>query len=339
MRGGIFNNNLFTIIYDAGSVRADHAYIPKSGSWKCLTLNFSKNMFQNRECHTLKLTFDLNAMLILNFRDYYSNINKYLDIPSIINGLFNSIFGYEYVVSVNDNGNILVENASGSIQFNYHTGGLASPSSIDSLHLANLRKDGSSTKLKNGVKFTQDCVIELEFCPSGDATTVQLKKFTTFDEGTISKLWGWSTKSPENEVITVNKKIDEVVANINKLVNNENKNVYLLLPGVLRSIHQTSRNKYINDIDEQFYWLDKEKFDEHKKTILKKYAEEKAQKEAKEKAERDKYWANFEQEIKEREEAKQKEIEEFAKLPLEQQEAIKKKREAEEAYQDYLNSR
>lgn len=330
MRGGIFNNNLFTIIYDAGSNGAGHAYIPQSGSWKCLTLNFSKNMLQKRECYTLKLIFDLNAMLILKFRDRYSNIDKYLDIPSIINGLFNSIFGYEYVVSVKDDGSILVEYALGSIQFNYHIGDLASPSSGDSFHLANLRKDGSSTKLKNGNKFTEDCVIELEICPSGDTTTVQLKKFTTFHQGELFKLWGWSTESPENEVITVNKKLDEVVANINKLVNNENKNVYLLLPAVLRSIHQTSRDKYINNIDNQFYWFDKEKFDEHKKTVLGKYAEIKKKKDDEEEAEKVEYWKQWELKSKRSAEAKQKEADRIANLPEEERIAENKRQAAEQ---------
>ena len=278
MRGGLFGDQ-FTIIYEAtdSELNPVHKYIPRLGSWKCLTLNFSKNMLRNRDCYTLKLTFDFNAMLILDVKSNHGY--KYLHIPLIINGLFNRIFGNEYDVTVRDDGYISVENAPDSIKFNqYKLTDLASPNSVDS---------SKSDELKSGKKFTKDCVIELEFCPSGDTTTVQLKNFTTYVEKVVSvKYWDWSTAYPENEFITVNKNFDEVVANIDKLVKDKNKNLYLLLPSVLDSIHQTKPTyMYIDNmhnIDKQFYWFDKTKLDEHKKNALTKYKDIKAKKEAEE---------------------------------------------------------
>jgi hypothetical protein len=280
MRGGLFGEK-FTIIYEAADYGIDHKFLPKSRNWKCLTLNFSKNLVQKRECYTLKLTFDLNDMLILPEKDIHERY-KYLRVPLIINGLFNRIFGYEYDVTVQDNGYISVKDAQDSIQFNTYkiTADLASPQNVDGLNGDNL---------KINKKFTTDCVIELEFCPSQDnKTTVELKEYTTFEEKVFAvKYWAWSTAKPKDKVITVNKKFDDVVANISELIKDKNKNLYLLLPSVLYSIHSTEPTymytSSMSNIDEQFYWFDKMKLDEYKEKALTKYNEIKAKKTAEEK--------------------------------------------------------
>lgn len=281
MRGGLFGEK-FTIIYEAADYGIDHKFLPKSRNWKCLTLNFSKNLVQKRECYTLKLTFDLNDMLILPEKDIHERY-KYLRVPLIINGLFNRIFGYEYDVTVQDNGYISVKDALNSIMFNqYEIDDLASPGGADALNTHD------SDELKSGNKFTKDCVIELEFCPSQDnKTTVELKEYTTFEEKVFAvKYWAWSTAKPKDKVITVNKKFDDVVANISELIKDKNKNLYLLLPSVLYSIHSTEPTymytSSMSNIDEQFYWFDKTKLDAYKKNAITKYEEIKAKKTAEE---------------------------------------------------------
>jgi len=299
MRGGLFGVP-FTIKYEAtdpDDKSTDKQYIPTSRDWKCLTLNFSKNMFSNSDCYTLKLTFDFNAMLIL---DTNSNRGyKYLHIPLIINGLFNRIFGYEYGVDVRDNGYISVKDALNSIKFNqYEIDDLASPGGADALNTHD------SDELKSGNKFTKDCVIELEFCPFGENTKVQLKNYTTI----VKKVFGvkysdWSTKTPTDQVITVYKKFDEVVKNINELIKDKNKNLYLLLPSVLYSIHSTEPTymytSSMSNIDEQFYSFDKAKFEEHKQKALEIYEAAKAKKKAEEQAKRDAYQAQYAKQKKE----------------------------------------
>ena len=285
MRGG----GAVTLIYKNTNGEPDEKV---GGPWTFFKLEFDKNKFSN--CYTLKLTFDLNNMN-LNVIKYITNRDRVtgkestrsptitrFSIPSIIDSIFYSIFDYDYNVTTNFNAITIAtnpdskwfdygkdddENYIRNKLFNLATNAING-------HWENVKSEKKFGQIMEDGRFKNNCVVELEFCPSDSNTTVQLKKYTDIKKGWRG-YWEWETITPKEKFITVKQKLD--VQRIEEL--KKSTEFYLFLP----SMHWDD-NQFIK----QFYWFDEKKLDKHIQVIIdtsERQYEEKKRQEEKEKAE------------------------------------------------------
>ena len=264
MRGG----GAVTLIYKNTKGTSDKTV---GGPWTFFKLEFDKNKFSN--CYTLKLTFDLNNMIlnVITYNPYRGRDDRIhrrspditrFSIPSIIDSIFYSIFDYDYIVTTSFN-SITIKRNPDSKWFDYEEDedGESIRDKLFNLatnaingHWENVQsKKTFGQIMDDDERFKNNCVVELEFCPSDNNTTVQLKKYPDIKKGWRG-YWEWETISPKEKFITVNKKLD--VQRIEAL--KKSTEFYLFLPNMNRSD---------KPFENQFYWFDKQKLDEHIRVI------------------------------------------------------------------------
>lgn len=338
MRGGknILDKSV-QLIYEPRPQHSNTFEFPKN----FLRLQFSSNLFG--KCYTLKLVFDLNSMLLyrhtFNKVEYYNKLRRtyeyyrkpdlyiWCSIPSIIDGLFHHMFDSDYTVRVPQLNKIKITETDTDPRFDFGNDESLEKYANIRTNLTNIAKDGMTFDVNcmSKGKFTEHCVVELEFCPSDENTTVQLKKYTNITEGEQGS-WGWSTMSPKNKTITVNKRLD--VTKLSTIEQFELFLPHLSLKNEPLSEDDITQRGYLNT---QFYWFDTAKLSAHKQFIETENKKRKQEFDDENKRVKD-------EEEAEKLQKEQKEIERRAGLTPEQRAAEDQKRAGEAALAERLKA-